>query len=449
VSDRETDIRYCADPDFELGVRDDYASDDEPGPEPDSEFEQVYREHHAFVWRCARRMGVPIGDLDDVLQDTFVAAYRRFDSWDREVKATTWLFGILRNVMRNRVRGLHRHQRRIDALTMHAAAPVESGERMLAGELLRDFVARLDDDKRAVFVLAELEGMTGSEIAEILAINANTASSRLRAARQAFAEHFDHFDQRDHGDTRRRVERAAKRSREQPEQPPAGAAERTLALVLVGPAQVFGSAGVFAAGTGKLGLGLLGSLGSLVVAASVAVVAVVAGPWSQPSEPEAASEPKRVVISDSRDTGGSRDSDASPAIVSASASAFDEEPIAVIAESLARARPRSTAIATGDALPDLGDYEALRAAREQLVARQPAAALALLDGLEPLDPLDPLDPLAMHEGPLAEARVATRIAALCQLDRRAEAEASWSTLHAIDPDSAVVERLRDACWSTR
>jgi hypothetical protein len=304
---------------------------------------------------------------------------------------------------------------------------------MLAGELLRDFVARLDDEKRAVFVLAELEGMTGSEIAEVLAINPNTASSRLRAARQAFAEHFDHRD------TRRRVERAARRAREQPEQPPRGASQRMLALVLAGPAQVFGSTGVIAIGIGKLGLG------SLLVTASVALVASVGFARPPASQPERGSASASSRVADSSPSGSRSHEGAAMEIVAvrpatdlqqafrpAPVSAFDEEPIA---ESLARARPR--AAASGDALPDLAGYEALRAAREHLVAREPEAALALLDGLD------------VHEGPLGEARAATRIAALCQLDRGGEAEATWSTLHASSPTSAVVDRLRDACWSKR
>ncbi|HVI02411.1 MAG TPA: sigma-70 region 4 domain-containing protein, partial [Enhygromyxa sp.] len=47
------------------------------------------------------------------------------------------------------------------------------------------------DDKRAAFVLAEIEGMTGPEVADALELNVNTANSRVRAARQAFVRYFD------------------------------------------------------------------------------------------------------------------------------------------------------------------------------------------------------------------------------------------------------------------
>jgi len=54
--------------------------------------------------------------------------------------------------------------------------------------LLHRILDRLDDDKRAVFVLAELEQMTAPEIAEALSVNLNTVYSRLRAARAAFED---------------------------------------------------------------------------------------------------------------------------------------------------------------------------------------------------------------------------------------------------------------------
>jgi hypothetical protein len=56
-----------------------------------------------------------------------------------------------------------------------------------ATRVLQDFLASLDEDKCAVFVLAEVEGCTGPEIAERLAVNLNTVYARLRAARR----HFD------------------------------------------------------------------------------------------------------------------------------------------------------------------------------------------------------------------------------------------------------------------
>jgi hypothetical protein len=113
----------------------------------------------------------------------------------------------------------------------------------------------------------------------------------------------------------------------------------------------------------------------------------------------------------------------------------NEEPILVVAESLVRERPRVDVQTPAKPGFDLTGYEAIQAAREHLLGKRPADALALLDSLG--------DP-SLHA-----AGAATRIAALCQLDRRDEAQATWSRLHASSPDSPLVERLRDACWSSR
>lgn len=417
MSERESDGEWCAEPEV-LGVEDVGVAAAEV------EFERVYREHYAFVWRCARRMGVPTHDLDDVLQDTFVAAYRRFDSWDRRARATTWLFGILRNVLRNRSRGLRRHDRRLAALAhvgQGDAAPRGelAGETLLAGELLRSFLATLDSDKRAVFVLAELEGHTAIEIGQALAISHNTASSRLRLAREAFDRHFDHA-------ARKRVERATRRERTQPEPPPAGASERTLALVLAAP----GTTALASGGSlGTLALGKF-ALGKLALAAALALATLGVATLDVSASPRAtAPAPSQASIAPQRPARAS----AQPAAAIDDGLAIDDElAIDVVAAPL-RDRPRAAEPrATEPRPPELGSYEALRRAREHVLAHEPARALAVLDEIVGSE--------------LHEARTATRIAALCQLDRSTEAESHWSRLHRHAADSPLVEQLRDACW---
>ena len=173
--------------DFSARVEDDDELESrwaEPGLEPG--FERFYREHYAFVWRSARRMLVGAGDdrIEDVLQDTWMTAYRRFDSFAGECRPTTWLFGILRNIVRNHERGERRHNRRVAAFVEHErererSRGADDTTRLLGPKLLEGFLRTLDEDKRAVFVLAELEGHSGREIAQALHINANTAQSRL------------------------------------------------------------------------------------------------------------------------------------------------------------------------------------------------------------------------------------------------------------------------------
>ena len=157
----------------------------------------IYREHFAFVWRSLRRLGAPEHALDDATQDVFLVAARRLDEFERRSSVRTWLFGIAIRVVRTHRRTSWRHQRKVDALAS-ANTDAPAGDPMAqsdAQRLLLTLLDRLDDDKRAVYVLAELEGMTVVEIAEGLGANVNTIYTRLRAARQqlraAAAEHLE------------------------------------------------------------------------------------------------------------------------------------------------------------------------------------------------------------------------------------------------------------------
>ncbi len=63
-----------------------------------------------------------------------------------------------------------------------------------AAAILEAFLAELDEDKREVFVLCELEGLSAPEIAQVVGTNVNTVYSRLRAARQGFERKLARLD---------------------------------------------------------------------------------------------------------------------------------------------------------------------------------------------------------------------------------------------------------------
>ena len=150
----------------------------------DDDLAAVYAAHFDFVWRSLRALGVAPGSVDDAAQDVFVVVHRRLGDYDGRGPIRGWLFGIARNVARR-----HRERARREA-PLHV---VPVGPALDDAMILREAAARverfldaLDDDQRAVFVLAQLEGMTAPEIADALGINPNTAYSRLRAARVKF-----------------------------------------------------------------------------------------------------------------------------------------------------------------------------------------------------------------------------------------------------------------------
>jgi RNA polymerase sigma-70 factor (ECF subfamily) len=152
-------------------------------------FDELYERHFDFVWRSVRRLGVPDAGLDDAVQEVFVTAYRRLDSFRGRPLARAWLFGIAVRVAHRS----HRTARRHRAGNLPDEFPAPAGDsphdataRSEAVAVLYELLDCLDADKRAVFVLAELEEMTAPEIAAALEIPINTVYSRLRAARRNF-----------------------------------------------------------------------------------------------------------------------------------------------------------------------------------------------------------------------------------------------------------------------
>jgi RNA polymerase sigma-70 factor, ECF subfamily len=158
------------------------------------DFESIYEAHFDFVWRSARRLGVEESALDDVVQEVFVVVHRRLPEFQRRSSLKTWLFAITLRVASEHRRSCRRNEpeRRgdvdPDATEDLRAGPHEAIARAEAAAALRLFLDSLDDDRRAVFILAELEGMSAPEIAEATSSNVNTVYTRLRSARQSFED---------------------------------------------------------------------------------------------------------------------------------------------------------------------------------------------------------------------------------------------------------------------
>jgi len=152
-------------------------------------FEDLYGQYFDFVWRSLRRLGVPKELLEDATQDTFVVVHRRLADLRPEASAKAWTFGIALRVARD----YRRSQRRkptmsydMDSTPSPSNGPFENAAAAQALRVLERFLGTLDEDKRAVFVLAELEEMSAPEISEALGGSVNTIYSRLRIARERF-----------------------------------------------------------------------------------------------------------------------------------------------------------------------------------------------------------------------------------------------------------------------
>lgn len=402
--------------------------------------EEIYREHFGFVWAVLRRLGVAERDLEDVVQDVFVVVHRRLAEFEGRAAMRTWLYAITVRVAWNHKR--RRRHREPDAETSAtglvapsaSSDPEEHTVRTQAGRLLDELLGRLDDDKRAVFVLSDIEGLTAPQIAAIVGTNPRTVYSRLRAARDRVHGDLARLQAREQsaGERRSWLRRTAR-----DERPPAPAQGRVWAALLVKlPGLVGASAaatGTTAGALGWLGLAQATTLSVALGAAGLGTLWIAASPLRN-AEPQHPAEP---TVTAER----AADRDAARAVEAVAAAAPARPPVASAHEPNgpaasattpatappaegATARPPTSkrppgALSGGSDGENDGDLDAV--ARELPLLEQARLSLAEHDAATALRALDD-HARRFPDSVFATDRERSRARALCSLGRREQAE---------------------------
>jgi RNA polymerase sigma-70 factor (ECF subfamily) len=157
------------------------------------DIDALYTEHAAFLTRVLVRL---VGDgphVDDMLQETFLVAHRRRDSFDGRAAVRTWLYAIASRLAMRHRRGVGRWLRALGAYADEPAPPPGADpsrelDRARAAAIVHDVLTKLPFKQREVFVLYELEELDGAEIAGLLGIPINTVWTRLHHGRKRFQE---------------------------------------------------------------------------------------------------------------------------------------------------------------------------------------------------------------------------------------------------------------------
>ncbi len=157
------------------------------------DFRTIFDTYAIFVLRTLRKLGVPSADLNDLCQETFVVVHRRLPDYDGRASLRTWIYAIC-------ARTASAHRRSVRARREEACAnpePYVTGASEESTHQDRDIDARravaqieallanLDDEKRTIVVLHEIEGLSMAKIAGAVGCPLQTAYSRLHAARKA------------------------------------------------------------------------------------------------------------------------------------------------------------------------------------------------------------------------------------------------------------------------
>lgn len=173
-----------------------------PAPPPEAgaggDLGALYRAHAQSVARWAARLGGPATDVEDVVQEVFLIAHRLLPGFRGEAKITTWLFRITHNVVRHRRR--KERLRRFFSLqgpgVDDAAArlpsmrptPIEEMLRREAAQTVYQVLDTMSEKYRTVFILFEMEGLSGEEIATLTGQRLATTWVWLHRARAQFMD---------------------------------------------------------------------------------------------------------------------------------------------------------------------------------------------------------------------------------------------------------------------
>ena len=176
-------------------------------------FEEDALQYARQLYSAALRMTRNPADAEDLVQETYLKAYRAYDSFEAGTNLKAWLYRILTNTFINKYRADSRRPKQselgeVEDLYMYrrismgdsAAASRSTEERVLDGLVEEDVkraVEELPENFRIPVLLADLEGFSYKEIAEILDIPIGTVMSRLHRGRKAMQKRlWDYAEQR-------------------------------------------------------------------------------------------------------------------------------------------------------------------------------------------------------------------------------------------------------------
>jgi RNA polymerase sigma-70 factor (ECF subfamily) len=160
----------------------------------DAAWRDLHRTLYPMALSFLRKMGVDATELDDVCQDVFVQVFRYLGRFEHRAQLTTWLYKICLSQV-SRMRRRHKVREALAKLFgTREASTVQASVDLPEDELARRTaiaLADLSETHREVFVLYELQGLTGEQIAEVVGCPLPTVWSRLHYARLEFRRAVD------------------------------------------------------------------------------------------------------------------------------------------------------------------------------------------------------------------------------------------------------------------
>jgi RNA polymerase sigma-70 factor, ECF subfamily len=152
-------------------------------------FEDLYRQHSTRLYNLAFRMVGNAADADDLLQEIFLTAYRKLDTFRGASALGTWLYRLGMNVCLDRLRSkAARQDQATDALDERTGHGAHESTLAITRLDLERAIRALPEGSRAAFLLHDVEGFDHQEVGRILGIAEGTSKSQVHKARLRIRE---------------------------------------------------------------------------------------------------------------------------------------------------------------------------------------------------------------------------------------------------------------------
>ena len=157
----------------------------------DRAFERLYRRHVEDVYRYSLAVLANDADAEDVVQTTFLNAYRSYQSGTRPKEAGNWLIAIAHNVCRQRFRTAARRPREVALDPDLTPVADNEDEQRYHREDIQRALSALTFPQRSALAMRELEGRSYKEIAAALEVSESAVETLIFRARRAFREQLE------------------------------------------------------------------------------------------------------------------------------------------------------------------------------------------------------------------------------------------------------------------
>ncbi len=173
--------------------------------EKDALFEKEFMPLIDSLYNFAYRLTLDEDDANDLVQETYLKAYRFFDSYEQGTNAKAWLFRILKNSFINEFRKKSKEPSKIDYNEVETFYNSEDVDENITADLRVESISDMIGDEvanalntlavdfRTIIILCDLEGFTYEEMSKILDIPIGTVRSRLHRARNLLKEKLKNY----------------------------------------------------------------------------------------------------------------------------------------------------------------------------------------------------------------------------------------------------------------